>query len=139
MTSDLEALYQRTILEHARRPANARLVDGARAAKDNPLCGDEVTVTVRLADGRVAEIGAIAEGCALSKAAASLMTLAVLGRSADEVRALDGRFRAFLAGGPDAELGDLAVFAGVARFPVRARCAQLAWDALRAALDVSAV
>jgi nitrogen fixation NifU-like protein len=134
VTTDLEQLYQRTILEHARRPANARAVAGTRAARDNPLCGDEVIVTVRVADGRVAEVGAIAEGCALSKAAASLLTLAVTGRTPGEVRALDARFRALLAGGPDDGLGDLGVFAGVARFPVRARCATLAWDALLEAL-----
>jgi nitrogen fixation NifU-like protein len=132
--SDIDDLYQRIILEHARRPRNERSVAGARAERQNPLCGDEVAVTVRLDGGRIAEVGAVAQGCALLKAAASLMTLAVSGLTPGEARALEGRFRALVVGSPGDGLGDLAAFAGVARFPSRARCAMLAWEALAEAL-----
>jgi nitrogen fixation NifU-like protein len=136
--SDLDDLYQRIILDHARAPRNERSFRGGRGERQNPLCGDEVVVSVRLDGDRIAEVGAVAQGCALSKASASLMTLAVAGRTPGEVGALDARFRALLAGGDAEGLGDLAAFAGVAKFPVRAKCATLAWDALRAALSPAA-
>jgi nitrogen fixation NifU-like protein len=134
MTSDIDDLYQRIILEHAKHPRNDRTVVGSVAERQNPLCGDEVAVSLRLSDGRIAEIGATGQGCALSRAAASLMTVAATGLTPTEARALDARFRALLAGGPGDGLGELAAFAGVARFPVRAQCATLPWQALLDAL-----
>ncbi len=132
--SDLDELYQRIILDHARRPRNERSVAGHSAERLNPLCGDEVAVSVRLEAGRIVEVGAVAQGCALSKAAASLMTLDVLGLSAAEALERFQRFRTLVAGGPAEGLGDLAAFGGVARFPSRAQCATLAWLALIDAL-----
>ncbi len=136
--SDLDELYQRLIMDHARRPRNERSFPGTRAERQNPLCGDEVAVSVRLGAGRIAEVGAVAQGCALSRAAASLMTVAVAGRTPAEAHGLFERFRALLGGGAAEGLGDLAAFAGVAKFPVRAQCATLAWQALLEALSPAA-
>jgi nitrogen fixation NifU-like protein len=127
-----DELYQRLILEHARReaplPAGAR-----RASLDNPFCGDAVTVGVRLEDGRVAELGYEIEGCAIARASASMMAEAVRGLDAAEVGALAARLDALLRG-EAAPLGPLEALSGVARYPVRRRCATLPWEALREAL-----
>jgi nitrogen fixation protein NifU and related proteins len=132
-------LYHERILEHARHPHGAGVPaeTDRRVSLDNPFCGDAVTVGVRVDEaGRVAAIGFDVEGCAVCKASASMMTAAVTGRSGSEIDTLYGRFEALLAGAaPDeAALGELVTLAGVARFPVRRRCATLAWEALRAAL-----
>ena len=128
--SDIEDLYQQIIMRNAREPANAREVAGMRVEALNPLCGDEVVVTARVDGQKIAEVGAVAVGCALAKASASLMTLAASGQTAAEIRATFARLEALLKGGPDEGLGDLAAFAGVAKFPSRARCVTLAWQAL---------
>jgi nitrogen fixation NifU-like protein len=132
-------LYHAQILEHARHPRSAGVPaeTDRRVSLDNPFCGDAVTVGVRLDDGgRVAAIGFEADGCAVCKASASMMTVAVTGRSASEIDALYASLEAMLGGGAPDEtaLGELVALAGVARFPVRRRCATLAWEALRAAV-----
>ena len=139
--SDVDALYQDIILDHNRRPRNHHPLDGEarQAAGRNPVCGDEVTVWLRLDGDRITEASFVGRGCAISKAAASLMTTAVQGRTRAEAEALFDRFHEVVTGKiPQAEaraLGtSLAVFSGVAKFPVRVKCASLPWHAMRAAL-----
>jgi nitrogen fixation NifU-like protein len=139
---DLRELYQETILDHSKRPRNFREIPDATATAvgHNPLCGDRVTVYVRLEEGRIADIGFQGSGCAISKASASLMTDAVKGRTTEEAHTLFGRFHAMVTRPPGAAtdakgLGKLAVLAGVAEFPVRVKCASLSWHTLQAALE----
>jgi nitrogen fixation NifU-like protein len=136
--TDLGALYQSLILDHNRSPRNHReMPDADRSAEGrNPMCGDQVTVWVRVDGDRVADVSFLGRGCAISQASASLMTTMVKGKTRDEARVLAERFREMVMGGSsDAEsLGRLAAFAGVARFPARVKCASLAWHALVAAL-----
>jgi nitrogen fixation NifU-like protein len=143
--SDLRELYQEVILDHSRRPRNfGALADGAHAAHGhNPLCGDRLTVYVELAGGTIANARFVGSGCAISTASASLMTEAVRGRSREEAEALFERFHAAVTAAPDAEpdlggLGKLAALAGVREYPVRVKCASLAWHTLRAALGAKA-
>jgi len=138
---DLGALYQDVILEHNRNPKNwgELAPPSAQADGRNPMCGDEVTVWVRVEDGRVADISFVGHGCAISKASASMMTQAVKGLSRGEAEAAFTRFHALVTGTagttePDPALGKLKVFAGVSRFPARVKCASLAWHAMREAL-----
>ncbi len=135
---NLEALYQETILEHNRRPRNFRALDGAtgHAEGRNPLCGDQIGVYVRMDGDQVAEVSFQGQGCAISKASASLMTAAVAGKSRAEAEALFERFHAMVTGeaGPDASLGSLKVLSGVSKYPIRVKCATLAWHAMKAAL-----
>jgi nitrogen fixation NifU-like protein len=141
----MRELYQNVILEHNRSPRNYRaLPDASHMAQgDNPLCGDQVTVWVRLAGDRIEDVTFQGAGCAISKASASLMTGAVKGKTQAEASVLFDRFHRLITGGlsPDeAEtLGKLAVFSGVSEFPVRVKCASLAWHALRSALDGGSV
>jgi nitrogen fixation NifU-like protein len=143
--SDLEELYQELILDHYRTPRNfGALPDANRVAHgDNPLCGDKVAVTLRLEDGKIADLRFKGSGCAISTASASLMTEAVKGRTPGEAQALFERFHRLVTGtangsaGPAADLGKLEVFAGVSEFPVRVKCASLAWHTLKAALEGS--
>ena len=135
---NLEALYQETILEHNRRPRNFRALDGAtgHAEGRNPLCGDQIGVYVRMDGDQVAEVSFQGQGCAISKASASLMTAAVAGKSRAEAEALFERFHAMVTGEarPDASLGSLKVLSGVSKYPIRVKCATLAWHAMKAAL-----
>lgn len=143
---DVRALYQAVIVDHDRAPRNhGPLVDAtAHATVDNPLCGDVVTVHIRVdADGRVGALGFEARGCALCRAAASIMTERARGHDADELRALAARFEAYVRGpaAPDldgaddaAALGELTAFAGVRAFRSRQACATLPFRALLAAL-----
>jgi nitrogen fixation NifU-like protein len=139
----MDQLYQDVILEHNRSPRNYRAMDDASAHAEgvNPLCGDEVTVWLKLAaDGRIDDVTFRGSGCAISKASASLMTQAVKGRTRDEALALFERFHGFVTGGTPSEeakaaLGKLAVFAGVSAYPTRVKCASLGWHTLKAALD----
>jgi nitrogen fixation NifU-like protein len=146
--TDLLELYQELILDHNRQPRNRGAVDEPdRSAEGfNPLCGDQVTITLRLTDGVIDEVRFDGKGCAISTASASLMSEAVNGKTIDEARALFGRFHHLLtdepAPGGDAThpgdappLGKLEAFSGVRRFPVRVKCATLAWHTLVAALD----
>lgn len=136
----LDDLYQATILEHDRHPRNERaLPDATHAATiDNPLCGDVVTVRARLAGDQVAEVAFEAHGCALSRAAASIMTTLVQHRTRQDAQQLAAEFERCVQSEPDAaisdELGDLRVFAGVRRFRSRRVCALLPFQALRRAL-----
>jgi nitrogen fixation NifU-like protein len=140
--SDLRELYQTTILDHNKQPRNFRVPEGANrsAAGHNPLCGDRVAVHLVLEDGVVKDVGFQGSGCAISTASASLMTQAVKGRSVAEVRKLFDAFHALLTSDPQQEIdadgvGKLAVFAGVREYPVRVKCATLAWHTLRTALE----
>ena len=137
--SELRELYQTMILDHYKRPRNRGRPAAAdrSAVGDNPLCGDKVTVFARVADGVVAEVGFEGSGCAISTASASLMTESVKGRPVDEVAKLFDRFHELVTGtgGAGSDLGKLAVFSGVREFPLRVKCASLAWHTLRAALE----
>jgi nitrogen fixation protein NifU and related proteins len=144
MSSDLRDLYQETILDHGRRPRNFRRIAGAdRSAQGhNPLCGDRLTLYLAMDGDRVKDAAFDGAGCAISTASASLMTEAVKGRTQVEAEALFGRFHDMLTApgepgeeGDDEGLGKLAVFSGVREFPMRIKCATLAWHTLRAALD----
>jgi nitrogen fixation NifU-like protein len=144
--SDLTDLYQEVILDHNRRPRNwGTLADATRSAEGyNPLCGDRLTLHVRVDDGRVAGISFEGSGCAISKASASLMTDAVKGRTLDEATALFDRVHDMLTTPIDRPvdedaLGKLAVLAGVREFPTRVKCASLAWHTLKSALTSGVV
>lgn len=144
MNVDLRDLYQEVIIDHGKRPRNFRLLEGATRTAEgfNPLCGDQLRVYLKLADGLIEDIAFQGVGCAISQASASLMTLAVKGKTQEEALALFARVHALLTEGPHAleppeELGKLAVLAGVWEFPVRVKCATLAWHTLRSALEGS--
>lgn len=139
---DFRELYQETILDHSKKPRNFREIPdaSAKAVGHNPLCGDRVTVYLRLDDGDIADIAFLGQGCAISKASASLMTDAVRGKSKDQAHALFDRFHKMVTGRPgdpvDTQgLGKLAVLSGVCEFPVRVKCASLPWHTLEAALE----
>ena len=142
--SDLTDLYQQVILDHNRNPRNFGKLAGAEHAEGhNPLCGDHVTVYARVSGAKVDEVAFEGSGCAISKAAASLMTTMVKGKATTEVEALAGRFHAMVTADPTTpvetnDLGKLAAFAGVRAFPARVKCATLPWHTLRAALRGSA-
>jgi nitrogen fixation NifU-like protein len=133
-------LYQEIILDHGRRPRNFRpLPDASHSAEGkNPLCGDHVIVRLRYRDGIVEDVAFEGSGCAISTAAASTMTEAVKGKSRAEVDALFHEFHDLVTGksatDPE-ELGKLAAFAGVSEFPMRVKCATLAWHTLQSALE----
>jgi nitrogen fixation protein NifU and related proteins len=139
--SDLRELYQEVILDHNRRPRNYRVPDQANriAVGNNPLCGDQLTVYLRLEGDVIAEAGFQGSGCAISKASASMMTDAIKGRTVAEAQHLFEGFHEMVTGRnadlPDVEsMGKLVAFAGVAEFPARVKCASLAWHTLQAAL-----
>lgn len=130
-------LYQRVLVDHAKHPRNfGPLPDATHAAEGvNPLCGDELTVRLRTAEGRIGEVAFEGAGCAVCLGSASLMTVATKGLTLRDVDVLLNAVRALLRGERDAaNLGELAALSGVARFPARVKCAQLAWSALGAAL-----
>jgi nitrogen fixation NifU-like protein len=142
--SDLRELYQSVILDHNKRPRNFREPEDANHVADgfNPLCGDKITVYLELEHDVVKDVGFSGSGCAISMASASLMTQSVKGRKVDEVRHLFDGFHEFVTSNSSeeidsAELGKLAVFGGVREFPVRVKCATLAWHTLKSALDGS--
>ena len=143
MSAELRELYQTVILDHYKKPRNYGRPAGAdrQAEGVNPLCGDHVHVYARLEDDRVAEVGFEGSGCAISTAAASLMTQAVKGHTTGEVDAIFERYHELVTGRGDVDpesLGKLAVLAGVREFPARVKCATLAWHALHAALEGAA-
>src|SRR5689334_15618175 len=135
-----EALYQELILEHNRKPRNFReMPDASRTIEGrNPLCGDALTLWVKLDNDAIADVSFKGQGCAISKASASLMTTAVKGKSRAEAEALFERFHQLVTGTlPESEqkdLGSLRALGGVAKFPLRVKCASLAWHALHSAL-----
>lgn len=139
--ASLEALYQEMILDHNRAPLNFRRMEDAnrRAEGNNPLCGDRLTVWLRVENGRIQDAAFQGSGCAISKASASLMTAAVKGKSQAEAEVLFQRFRGLVTGTLDQKdtetLGKLAVFSGLSEFPIRVKCASLSWHAMKAALE----
>jgi len=142
MMADLRELYQETILDHSKKPRNFHEIPeaDAKAVGHNPLCGDRVTVYLRLSDGTIADIAFVGQGCAISKASASLMTDAVKGKSKAQAHELFQKFHTMVTGRPGdpvdmSSLGKLAVLSGVCEFPVRVKCASLPWHTLEAALE----
>jgi nitrogen fixation protein NifU and related proteins len=140
--SDLRELYQEVILDHNRRPRNFRMIESpTRVAKGhNPLCGDRLTVYLNIEGNRIADIAFEGSGCAISKASASLMTEAVKGKTVAEAEALFQRFHNLVTSPSDEPvttngLGKLAVFAGVREYPVRVKCASLAWHTMKNAVE----
>jgi len=135
-----EALYQELILEHNRKPRNFReMTDADRTIEGrNPLCGDSLTLWVKLENDAIADVSFKGQGCAISKASASLMTAAVKGKTRAEAEDLFERFHRLVTGTlPESEhqsLGSLRALGGVSRFPLRVKCASLAWHALHTAL-----
>lgn len=138
MKSDLSDLYQEVIIDHSRKPRNfRRLADANRTAQGhNPLCGDRITVDLKLQQDQVMDLGFQGMGCAICTASASLMTESVKGKSVEEAEHLFENFHDLITTDKPAasNLGKLAVFSGVREYPVRAKCATLAWHTLRAAL-----
>ena len=136
---DLRSLYQEIIVDHNRRPRNFHtLPDANRTAEgNNPLCGDRLTVYMKVEGGVIRDIGFVGSGCAISTASASLMTESLLGKTELEADSIFGGFHALVAGTGSAArtgLGKLEAFSGVREFPARVKCATLAWHAARAAM-----
>jgi nitrogen fixation NifU-like protein len=139
--SELNDLYQETILEHNKNPRNFREIDGAdkEAVGNNPLCGDALRVFVKMDGDTVSDVAFKGSGCAISKASASMMTQTVKGKTREEADALFHEFQDMVTGKLDVEtdenhLGKLRIFAGVLEFPARVKCASLSWHTLEAAL-----
>ena len=138
--SDLSDLYQEVILDHNRRPRNFHALEGASHSAEgyNPLCGDRLTLYLKLNGDTIEEVSFEGAGCAISKASASMMTDALKGRSVAEASALFERFHRMVTTPPSEpveDLGKLSALAGVREFPVRVKCASLAWHTLKAALN----
>lgn len=139
--SDLSELYGDVILDHYRKPRNCqKLADATRVANGhNRLCGDQITVYLKLEGDAIKDISFESSGCAISKASASIMTSAVKGKTRAEAEALFEKFHGMVTGErgapADPQLGKLAVFSGVCEYPARVKCASLAWHTLRGALD----
>lgn len=140
--SDLRALYQDVILDHSRRPRNFHALEGAdrHAEGYNPLCGDRFTIYVKLTDDRISDIAFQGAGCAISTASASILTETLKGKTLAEAEALFKAFHDLVTGkepaaGSASSLGKLAAFSGVWEFPVRVKCATLAWHTLKSALQ----
>ncbi len=138
--SELEDLYQEVILEHSKHPRNFRVMETANRTAEgyNPLCGDHYTVFLNVTGDAIQDISFQGSGCAISKASASMMSQALKSKTTAQAEELFGKFHGVVTGAQtgDAEgLGKLAVFAGVASFPTRIKCATLAWHTLHAALE----
>lgn len=142
--SDVDDLYQEMILDHYRSPRNCGALESPdrKAEGYNPLCGDRITVYLRIRDGVIEEATFEGSGCAISTASASLMTQSIKGKTVEQARALFERFHGLMVREKDNEdgdpsLGKLVVFAGVNRFPARVKCATLSWHTALEALDKS--
>jgi nitrogen fixation NifU-like protein len=140
--SDLKDLYQEVILDHNRHPRNYHGLEGATRKADgyNPLCGDRLTIYLKIENGVIRDASFEGSGCAISKASASLLTETVKGKSVQEAEALFRRFHEMVTSAPDSpldfsDLGKLSVLEGVREFPVRVKCASLAWHTLRSAVS----
>ncbi len=139
----LATLYQDLILDHNRAPQNYRSMENAnrRVEGNNPLCGDKLTLWLRMEGDRIRDVSFQGSGCAISRASASLMTAAVKGKTRQEAEDLFQRFRRMVTGSLDPSeaqsLGKLVALAGVSGYPIRVKCASLSWHALKAALDQS--
>jgi nitrogen fixation NifU-like protein len=139
--SEINELYQETILEHNKNPRNFREIENAskKALGNNPLCGDALQVFVEMDGDTINDVAFKGSGCAISKASASMMTQAVKGKTSGEAESLFGEFTKMVRGEIDEEseenhLGRLKIFAGVREFPARVKCASLSWHTLSAAL-----
>jgi nitrogen fixation NifU-like protein len=135
----LEELYQEIILDHYRRPRNRGKVDPAdfKAQEYNPLCGDELEITAKLTDGKISEIKFDGHGCSISQASASIMTQKLLGKTPSEAETFIHSFLKMMRGETPfggKELGELKALEGVLKFPVRVKCATLAWHTAQEAL-----
>lgn len=144
MSSDVRELYQEMILEHNKSPRNFRVLASAnrKAEGYNPLCGDRITLYLQMEEDRIRDIGFQGSGCAISKASSSMMTVCLKGKTKQEAETLFRSFHEMLAGPHEGKevlekLGKLAVFSGVREYPVRVKCATLAWHTLRAGLEGS--
>jgi nitrogen fixation NifU-like protein len=142
MTSELEELYQSVILDHNRAPRNFRKLEDATAHAEgrNPLCGDMYDVWLKVEENRITDIAFQGQGCAISKASASMMTQAVKGKTVQEVKDLFEKFHALVTVGVGSSAGTplpskLEVFKGVRAFPIRVKCATLSWHAMKQALE----
>ena len=142
MSNDLTGLYQEMIIDHSRRPRNFGELEGATRTVEavNPLCGDQLTLYLQLDDGTITDVAFDGAGCAISQASASLMTEALKGMAHAEALALFTRVHTMLTtesdgDAPAPEVGKLAVLSGVWAYPTRVKCATLAWQALRSALE----
>tara|TARA_B100001750_G_C15428381_1_gene556813 strand:- start:722 stop:1177 length:456 start_codon:yes stop_codon:yes gene_type:complete len=142
--SDLVDLYQEMVLDHNNRPRNFHKLDNASNTADgyNPLCGDQISVYLKVEDGVIADVGFQGVGCAISKSSASMMTQSVKGKTVQEAEALFEEFHAMVTRDPGTEykasgLGELEVLSGVCAFPNRIKCASLAWHTLTASLHDS--
>lgn len=139
--SGLNELYQEILLEHNSKPRNFRhLEDPSETAEGyNPLCGDQITLYLKVEDGVITDVGFQGSGCAISRASASMMTQSVKGQTLEKAAQVSEAFRQMMTD-PDAELdydtlGDLESLAGVVEYPTRIKCAVLAWHTLRAAME----
>jgi len=135
----LEDLYKEVILDHYKSPRNKRELAGAElsCSKNNPLCGDQITIQAHLEDGRVAEVTFQGQGCSISQASASMLTEAISGKPREDAEKLAEAFRSMMEGSlepSEDEFGDLIALKGVVKYPVRIKCAVLAWDVLQDAL-----
>lgn len=139
--ADLRDLYQEVILEHSKQPRNYRELGDAnhKAEGYNPLCGDHFTVYLKMDGDKIQDVSFQGSGCAISKASASMMTQSIKGKTMAEAEKIFERFHQLVTGASESgggeELGKLAVFSGVSEFPVRVKCATLAWHTLHAALQ----
>jgi nitrogen fixation protein NifU and related proteins len=136
--TDIADLYQELIIDHSSRPRNFKALDAAQSVEGyNPLCGDRLTVYLRMAGDVIADASFQGEGCAISKASASLMTESIKHKTRDEAENIFSKFHDLVTGvgNPDiASIGKLAAFSGLREFPIRVKCGMLAWHTLRAAL-----
>jgi nitrogen fixation NifU-like protein len=135
----LDELYKEVILDHYKNPRNKREMPDAElsCSKNNPLCGDEITVFVHEDDGKVLDVSFLGQGCSISQSSASMMTEAAAGKTRAEVEERIGAFRGMMAGEIEADedaFGELVALKGVVKYPVRVKCAVLAWDVLQEAL-----
>jgi nitrogen fixation NifU-like protein len=135
----LDDIYKEVILDHYKNPRNKREMPEAErsCSRNNPLCGDEITVFVHEEDGKVAGVSFVGQGCSISQSSASMMTEVVTGKSVEEAEGLIRDFRGMMAGEVDPTeegFGDLIALKGVVKYPIRIKCAVLAWDVLQEAL-----
>lgn len=139
MSVGIQALYQQAILDHNRQPRNFRAIDGARRAEgNNPMCGDQVTVHLRVEGDLIRDVSFQGSGCAILKASASLMTESVRNQTLTDANLLADQVQRMIAAPPGApleDLGPLTALAGVRQFPIRVKCASLPWQTLRAAVN----
>jgi len=141
--SDIRELYQEMILEHNKKPRNFQKLDKASRTAEgyNPLCGDRLTLYLKIENDVIKDIGFEGSGCAISKASASMMTVSVKGKTQAQTEALFEKFHQMLSGDQASvdlsEIGKLAVFSGVREYPARVKCATLAWHTLKAGLSGS--